>query len=286
MEESPYTFAGSYDIYKNEIDKSTEHETFGGFLECDRISTQYLVGDTNKCLQIDKFLSHLSNYGEKYTSDGCKYLNYWIYDKFNQKKGEGNYNILQFYESFKGTYSDQYDNNYLLNGCIKEIDENIFRKIQNLIDIYDKYNKLKNDDIQLTGDYCTSAIDCVSSYTLHVKKCHESYDPDFCMELENFRKLYNLRVSNVTSCKDLQTYLPSAINSNVVTIITPFAVILVMPFILFILYKFTPFGSWIMPRMKRMLNNSFLESYEGEQNSENANIYAEDRMYNIAYHSA
>ncbi|SBT74195.1 Plasmodium vivax Vir protein, putative [Plasmodium ovale] len=279
MRESPYSFVGSYDVYKSELHKVTDDHVFS-VSECENISTKYLEGDKNKCMQIVQYLIYLDSYSEKYISEGCKYLDYWLYDESHQKHKHKKV-TLKFYESLNDSYGDSIFRQNICDGSIIDINERIFENIEKLIELYEKFNKFKNNEAPLTGEGCINAKDCVSSYTLQAKKCRETDDNDFCTELEKFRNIYNTRMKNVTSCADLLTFLPSAKNTNLVIILIPIIVILVIPFISFILYK------WLRTRIRRekgMLNNAYPEYLDVQYNSERTNTYAEDKMYNIEYH--
>ncbi|SBT31156.1 PIR Superfamily Protein [Plasmodium ovale wallikeri] len=286
MKESPYSFIGSYDVYKSAFEKDYEDGGFQDTSDCQNIATTYLGGDNNRCTQIVNYLNYLDSYDESYICEGCKYLNYLLYNEIHKKLGHG-HNILQFYDKLKDSY-DYYFNTYIFDIYVKEISEDIFQKIQNLIELYDHFKKIKSANIQIIGETCKNAQSFANAYLLHVKKCYESYDKDFCAELEKFRDQYNLRMTNVTSCAGLQTFLPSTINVNLLAILSPFVVIIGIPFIFFILFKFTPFGPWIMPRMRsiKMIRNYLSpESPEVQHNYQDTNIYEEEKMYNIAYYS-
>ncbi|SBT52787.1 PIR Superfamily Protein [Plasmodium ovale wallikeri] len=98
-------------------------------------------------------------------------------------------------------------------------------------------------------------------------------------------------METVTTCpKAVKKLIPPKENNTGVTILIPCIIILIIPLFLFILYKFTPFGPLVRPRIqqiKRLFNNIYEEGqYKTVDKSEFIEQTEKSGSYQISYNSS
>ncbi|SBT84408.1 PIR protein [Plasmodium ovale] len=286
-----YNVVSSYKLYEQEISKYSSDDSVIGILGCDTFSCKNINISSDLlskiCATGIKFLNHLKEKYDTYRDDGCKYLYYWLYvDVLNRNTPIENTLIL--YKDLNKKFNDDNDGLKTLDNYINKMNENTSDKIVKLIDIYKKFDEFEKEfQIAERTVKCTS--ECIDLFTKYIEECVNGYDYEFCKELKNFRERYNVFVQKVLYCEE-QYLLPSVeIFDTVSMILIPFFLIIVASLILPILYKFTPFGSWIHSRIckkKDILDNINEEeshlshTYDSEINK------SKNRNYNIVYNSS
>ncbi|SBT55854.1 PIR Superfamily Protein [Plasmodium ovale wallikeri] len=242
----------------------------------------------------------------------CIYLNYCINGIFRETKNE-KISESQFITAYKDLLSQ-------FNGCsnnIEYIKNDVFTKVQDLYNIYSLHNKLMNMDSSTQND-CKGYNELVETYMKYKIPCEGKTDNDFCNALEIFKIYYGLYAGTILGkCKDtdIDIDLPSFQSFHVhdsaesevdlngdfsghldnsayrllyTTIFFPFSVILVIFSILFILYKFTPFGSWLRLRIKNE-KRIWKKFYEKKQqlfdDTVHEQLNSEKNQFSIRYHS-
>ncbi|SBT55745.1 PIR Superfamily Protein [Plasmodium ovale wallikeri] len=151
---------------------------------------------------------------------------------------------------------------------------------------------------------------------MYVKVCNSNNPSPFCNELKKFKEQYNRDMKSEHDCKELKKKIllfpgevhtegqlerrdeaspaprmeelrgegASEPNSIHYSIIIPVSIILLVPFLFLIFYKFTPLGSflspWIREKKKQWYNN-----YEHDDHllhdTENEEIDLQNTRYNI-----
>ncbi|SBT55787.1 PIR Superfamily Protein [Plasmodium ovale wallikeri] len=287
-----YNVVSSYKAYEEEISKYSDDDSVIGILGCDSLSYKNIKISSDLlskiCATGIKFLSHLKEKYDNYRDDGCKYLYYWLYVDV-LKRNTSIENTLILYKDLNKKFNDDNDGLNTLDNYINKMNENTSDKIVKLIDIYKKFDEFE-EEFKLAEKTVKCTSECINLFTKYLEECVNGYDYEFCKELKNFRERYNVFVQKVLHCKEEQYLLPSVeIFDTVSMILIPIVSIITVSLILPILYKFTPFGSWIHRRLgkkKDIMENineeesHFLYTYDSEINK------SKNQNYNIVYNSS
>ncbi|SBT02212.1 PIR Superfamily Protein [Plasmodium ovale curtisi] len=254
----------------------------------------------------------------------CACLNYWLNNEL--KKIPGNlYSAQYFYSTLE---NEDMDDSYNMNKClgkIKKIDDAFITNMEKLYKIYDSFSKYKNNNSANDLSHCSYSEECVSSYKGLVTQCNSEHTNNFCNALKKFKDNYNNYVLSESYCKDEKEYLSHpeteredaefkrrgqtifqqrllsgnpedrAMESDEsdptkFKIIIPVTTSVVLPIILFMLYKFTPFMSWFSSSMlNKSTHGHNLENGEIEEllniTYENDNVSCRSDQHFISYHS-
>ncbi|SBT74309.1 Plasmodium vivax Vir protein, putative [Plasmodium ovale] len=265
------------------------------------------------CMKIATYMRDLENkFPVKDGKKHCIYMNYCINRvvKNNGKKGRNESKLILGYQNLTSE----------LNICkeyIKHMDDDTFNKVQNIHDIYDEHRKFTNMLKSSTQPNCADFKKCIELYGSHKETCAQNTHKDFCEALQKFKEYHLLNMNLIVGkCNYRDVELPSLglsfgsyhgdredqvewdagnpdeetshgmETSNRIPLIT-FSIIFIISFTFFILYKFTPFGLWLFPRIKKM-RKIFL-NLVGEKdmlkNSEIEELYTNNRAYNIKYNA-
>ncbi|SBT58556.1 PIR Superfamily Protein [Plasmodium ovale wallikeri] len=281
----------------------------------------------NLCKKMEYKLKHLldikSQCNGLHHDKICEYFNYWLANEINKINPNSN-NIsgiaqacnlgyIAFVKKECSYKADQFKNNDFSK--MKEF----FDYTENLKDIDKKVQEFN----LLTGVfYCTYINKAVNKYNEVIENgsCQNS-DCTYYNELRRFKEQFNIHYESLnkkcsrgincirkskeefeslcaslpgSSAQHSQTYsqLPETPGDNSMSIpnviIAVVCTILLIGFFFLFLYKFSPFGSWLRPkigRKKRILDD--IEDNEDEylNNSVGININSNNNRYNITYHS-
>ncbi|CAG9484362.1 unnamed protein product [Plasmodium vivax] len=160
----------------------------------------------------------------------CKYINYWIYDTLETFK-ESKYSSLldKFYDTVENlSYCKTYK---------RDITEQMHKKLKDLYELYDDFNKFKDEPLVDTKETCQYGKKCVENYKKHVKDCKENYKNGLCMNLIYFKNEYDNHRTHVKSCWNDMSYLDPIKTDMSFSIFTVISVLSVISFVLFLLYK-------------------------------------------------
>ncbi|SBS91669.1 PIR Superfamily Protein [Plasmodium ovale curtisi] len=252
----------------------------------------------------------------------CKYFNLWIYEhlssiytnmnetdasstiqkiipiwtKFNLKDN-CTMEFISFigypqYKKMKELYDYALNYKYLLLGTDKDklkctTEENAYIK-----DSISLYEEVKQDCSTNRSEkkYCVVLDDIHKKYPngeLSTLQCHEIKDslsnPSIETEPEMDFEMKSLRVQDsVPGIDGIQSASTSASSDNVVAGIFP---VLGIPLISFILYKFTPFGTWFKDRLQR--NKIFehnIQEHGSNELSENGFLHSNEESESFINH--
>ncbi|CAI7721797.1 Plasmodium vivax Vir protein, putative [Plasmodium vivax] len=207
-------------------------------------------------------------------TERCKYLNFCINSVVRSTKSVKN-SEYALIEAYKELF-------HQLNICendIEHIQNSIFEKIDDLYKIHYKFNRFIDAIIASKAYNCQDITDCVILYTKYGTVCNENSKDDFCNALESFQNNYIQKINYITKCEHAEIDLPSYQKSQKITYdveleepvgdqevsdieskntntLIAISIILVIFSLLFILYKFTPFGSWLRPHIQRKKKNN------------------------------
>ncbi|SBS95084.1 PIR Superfamily Protein [Plasmodium ovale curtisi] len=279
-----------YDQKFNEIIEGsggdTTYETW-----CNQISGDQFQGNNifrNRCYEIGKYLNNIrseQNDGDTYKR--CAHLNYILNSNTNYHNMT-NYSKSDLIKAYSGISQKLNDICY---GKIELIDDNVLEKLKEIYNMHDLFNKVKLNKSSCSATCCSNIIQCVSIYDKYIENCYVDSMDYICQELSKLKHVYDEHMETVTTCPEaVKKLIPPKENNTGVTILIPYIIILIIPFFLFILYKFTPFSSLVRPRIhqiKRLLNNIYEEDqYKTVDNSEFIEKTEKKGSYQIAYNSS
>ncbi|SBT72897.1 PIR protein [Plasmodium ovale] len=254
----------------------------------------------------------------------CNYFNYWLGDQISRINNSSS-NVTQIGQAFNMAYIAFVKNSC---SCQTEkFRKDNFSHMKMFFDFSENLEAidLKEDGFNTLfgGFYCDYINKAVNKYNEIIENdsCKENsctyYD-----ELQGFKEKYNTHYislngkcsgriqcikktkmefeSTCTPLPDKSSRLGDAQEplhqeedskhmSKANAMITLFCTILSICFLLFCLYKFTPFGSWLRPkifRKKRVLDDLQDDEQQFLNGNVNGNINFNNSRYNIAYHSA
>ncbi|SBT74349.1 PIR protein [Plasmodium ovale] len=231
-----------------------------------------------------------------------KYLNFLLFENIVEQTSKLNYHrtYMNFWLNYKIKNSrPKFDLENNIN--IKNINDDNLKLMTEIYDLYSSYNEIYKIIKDPTGDITQCSCyskECVRKYDAAIKKCPEDSVSNFCKALNVFKEKYDqlkndynfvdgckieelkshpsdknlLMVSAVKGSGSEDSVVPSSISEDqgstagfgVVTG-TISTILGILPISL-ILYKTTPFGSWISNRYFKKKN--IHEIIEDEENYE------------------
>ncbi|SBT01615.1 PIR Superfamily Protein [Plasmodium ovale curtisi] len=243
------------------------------------------------------------------------YINYWLNDELNKNSSHFHIPAEEFYGKLK-IKDDKYDQ-IDLKSKIRNIDEVHLNNMKILEKMYVNYSELHKIIILSEGvkNKCSSYSQiCYDEYEKAVKVCTNTNPTNLCNALEEYRgkyeQLYKMNeffkrcpsdklkklpkneaaIRQVEKAARLELGIlpshPSDRNTSVIAI-TVIGVIFATFTFLFLLYMFTPFGSWLHPRIKKYIK--FYRNLQREKhqsathNSELYHANSNNELYNIRY---
>ncbi|SBS92398.1 PIR Superfamily Protein [Plasmodium ovale curtisi] len=246
--------------------------------------------------QLCKVTRSLSN-----PDSSCGYANYWLNSKVRTENGESYTATPMFFDILNNSLTWDTDSSICKN-YIYNIGDEVYKKMNILFTYYSNYNnfliyKNTNPDVS-----CTHAQKCAKIYEENIVNC-STFEDEFCKELKAFRDILMNQLLSPIICADQQDIILSIDkkmdestsqnqreeSSQATTIsASSFGTMMGVSLLSLFLYKVTPLGSWLSPRignLKKTLNivdNEENESLFHYSESTASNSTNED--YNIAYH--
>ncbi|SBT55765.1 PIR Superfamily Protein [Plasmodium ovale wallikeri] len=288
MTETIYRFVSYYSFYKNIIDTFTKNSLPDISHICNKDRNNF-KNVKSTCYNVLMFLNHLeANNNLVYIAVGCRFLNYWLYND-DVLNNTNNFNAVTFYETLEKDNKHGYFHRDLCGGNIEHIGKEIFAKIQKLIELHEKFNKIVPTKEPLNYK-CEETLECANLYEKYMQEFCVDINNVFCVELENFKPKYDSYMKEAICDDKVPKTLTSIQRLNIAAaIVLPFVIILVIPFITFILYKFTSFGPLIhsiISKKNRISNNLSEENQHlALLVSETHEPYQNKSSYSIAYRS-
>ncbi|SBT54865.1 PIR Superfamily Protein [Plasmodium ovale wallikeri] len=257
--------------------------------------------------------------------DHCKYLTYRLnYELENISKYPKH--LLELYNNLKSKIIEMISKLNICSQELKELDKIVLKNIQVLDDFNENIIKLTYNFPNTTKESCAYAKKCVEIYEKNMRYCYSNMNSSFCTELTKFGKIYNkYEEGEYNKCPDLKNHflytgsdnartettsiescktslsrqiVVEGANSPIVhdaetslgpRIYAGFSMSLSILLILFIMYKFTYFGTWINSKIlniKRMLFNEDEESNPVSPSaSQNKHTISKKKGYLITYNS-
>ncbi|SBT84991.1 PIR protein [Plasmodium ovale] len=283
-----YSSVRTFQKYEDEFKKVTvESDDKKKYkILCDSYNNIYFSGinHNDRCYTIAKYLKHIKEKDDDDTVYRCKCLNYLLHTNQIFRTYPDN-NISKLFRSYK-KLSSKFE---ICDRTIEHIKyEDVLENIRKLYDLNNAMDKLEYSLEHDKGNISKNAEKFAEIYRNSRDKCSTDNISGYCSELKVYEKYCYERTKpeNYTeSLEILKSLIPKDRTSS---IIVSFIMILGIPFFLYILYKFSPLGSWTniqLQKSKKMWNNL-------SENEHNLNISRHDQLnmknskFNIKYHSA
>ncbi|SBT83435.1 PIR protein [Plasmodium ovale] len=286
--EENYNLVSSFLQYKEYFDYDNNSYYNNYLRPCNIIkSTYFNDAFISPCVSIAKYLTVL---GAKNTIqerlEGCKYLSFRLNIEL-QKITNPELDTLGSYQKLINQFNSV---DSKLNVCQKHIEHfsnDVLENLKRLNVLHEKFHQLKNKE-KCNGDICVCAKNFYDSYMSYKDSCDYNRNNAFCKELGNFKEPYDEKLSTLMCDDKAPRLLPSIkVNDQTSIILMLVVAIIIIPIIIFILYKFTSFGPWAFTQMRRkeiIWKNIIKKTKKLLKRSENHHILLQNSEFNIKYH--
>ncbi|SBS92207.1 PIR Superfamily Protein [Plasmodium ovale curtisi] len=288
-DEEYYQVVSFFTKFDNKFDIKTSsfHSEYNSF--CNTIGSSHF-NDKNAfispCTYFAKYLKDLERtYQNDDRRNRCMYLNYCLNDVSNVAK----YHTYDYADLFSA-YKDVSSKLDVCKDQIEIIDPDVFEKVKVLYELYHNVHNIKKGEDTSTNIDCDKAKECFTYYREHLEVCNTNSNNAYCQELTKFKKVYDHIMEDIISCENVPQVLPPIKNDSFnAVVLTSFILISATIFILFIIYKFTPFGSWIylrIQRKKKLWNNLYDKALQFFDKTKQQSLISQGNRFNIQYDSS
>ncbi|SBT74554.1 PIR protein [Plasmodium ovale] len=260
-----------------------------------------------------KVTSYIENFYEncpiKDNPKHCKFFNYILNEEVRNNRYT-KYNDVMLMNAYKDISSEM----GICKDDVEFIQQEDFTKIN---DLHNMNYKLKSflNNINDSGYNCREVNNSVDLYKSYERMCNKQNINIFCNKLNEYKSYYIRHIAQILpKCPQIDETLPSfgiigaeddesemqgsfhdgdevlvassGLGFSRSNILIAFSSLLLIFFIIFILYKFTPVGPWILPQirnMKQNLNNIFKEILHFFYKSKTQRINTQKNQINLQY---
>ncbi|SBT53955.1 PIR Superfamily Protein [Plasmodium ovale wallikeri] len=268
---------------------------------CEQIFTNPLNSDIilkNICRTLLAFyhLSHISDRSQD-SNNYCGYSNYWVNKQVREEGGT----LKEHASDFFNIFSSFTNNDFTGSECkryIYDLGDYIFGKMKILFTYTEHYSNFtlkKKTDQNLS---CTFANKCANMYKEHIVNCSTLSD-EFCTKLKEFKDTLMEQLKSLGICAAEQELILSidrtmaesssqkqseeSTPASTISAST-FGTTMGVPLILLLLYKFTPFGSWLSPQIGNIKNRFNIADNEQNESLFNySELNSSNEQYNVPY---
>ncbi|SBT58143.1 PIR Superfamily Protein [Plasmodium ovale wallikeri] len=241
--ENYYSSVGSFHVYEKEFNTIVVEKSNTQKYEqlCKSFSDVFFSSNypTDRCYMIAKYLYYIKLKTDQNHDDRCKCLNYLLNTKENFKSIT-NYEVSKLLKA----YSKLASKFKTCDNIIEHIkSEDVLGKIEKLYTLHKSLGKLEKSIDENDGNMYSNAEEFANKYENCNNYCKDSNSNDYCEEIEKI-KLYCYHHTNSKNCAEIAKLLKYQQElKRSVKIIVPCIIILGTPIFLYILHKFTSFGS-------------------------------------------
>ncbi|SBT73971.1 PIR protein [Plasmodium ovale] len=260
-----------------------------------------------KILYMYKFLDKVQRSQDSsstLTNEDFDFLNYWLNIKLKDKSSDASICMNEFEKTIESQVGDFKSTKTKLGKHLHVIDPDNLENMELLCELYDTKQKITNiifdEDIKIDEkNLCQGYLQkCYDNYIKGMKNCLSSYD-DFYKALKVFESGYKLLTDEVPYKSEyciisehlrLPKYDP-VLEKEQKRIMTYkiMSAPLMLPFIIPLLYKYTPFGPFLRTKInlvkERWLNPDENESELLSMSMDTEDNIYENEEYNIGYYS-
>ncbi|SBS94140.1 PIR Superfamily Protein [Plasmodium ovale curtisi] len=231
----------------------------------------------------------------------CGFSNYWLNKKVRKENGTLEEYASNFFNIFASSTNENFTGieckNYIYN-----MGDETYKKMNILFTYYSDYNNFLINKMIKPNISCIHALKCANIYKQNIINC-STFEEEFCKKLKTFRDILMNHLVSSRMCANEQAIIfstdaavaesssqnPGEKSSQATTIsVTSFGTAMGVSLLSLFLYKVTPLGSWLSPRignLKKTLNIG--DNKENEslfQYSESTESNYTNGDYSIAYH--
>ncbi|SBS89869.1 PIR Superfamily Protein [Plasmodium ovale curtisi] len=253
---------------------------------CDSYDRIYFSGkdNSNRCYEIAKYLQYIKDKNDDDTDYRCKCLNYILNtnNKFNTYPGNIHSKLFRSYKKLSSKFGK-------CDVTIEHIKKKeVLEKIKKLYDLNKAMNKL---DYSIKSDKSKiqkNAIEFAELYRNTRNDCTTHKTDGYCSELKVFEEYCyeNTKPEKYTEASEiLKMLIP---NDGTSSIIVSCIMVLGIPFFLYVLYKFTPFGHWANTQIqkKNKMWNNLSENKPQLNSSRHEELNIKNSKFIVRYNSA
>ncbi|SBT55163.1 PIR Superfamily Protein [Plasmodium ovale wallikeri] len=236
------------------------------------------------CNKVEKYLTYLNS--KSLGTDiypRCKHLNYLLNTDDNYCK-ISNYDKTQLIDAYKQLMRNVH---HLCASYVAIIDEVILGKIKDIQNMNEYLDKIKAQKTSCDNECCSNAKECIKIYDGYIDACYNDSTDDLCKALQIFKDDYEGHMANINCEENIKILTPPKERNSGVTVFIPFFMILVISIFSFILYKFTPFGSWLdieIQKKKKILKNLY-KNHKLSGIHKNEELNSHNNTFDIQYQS-
>ncbi|SBT55724.1 PIR Superfamily Protein [Plasmodium ovale wallikeri] len=286
--ENYYSSVRSFPIYEEEFstvdsdsrDKQKYEKLCNSFSDV-FFSKKY---STDTCYIIAKYLYYIKFKEDEHNNDRCKCLNYLLNtnEKFNTLSGYNVSKLLKAYYKLSSKFKTCY--NHIEH--IENVD--VLGKIKKLYNLNKAMNKLEKSIIDENEHIHNDAEVFAEHYRNATNDCTFNNTEGFCSELKAFEQYIYGCINSEKHIKAWKTLKPLIPNDATPSIIVSFIMLLGIPLLLYILYKFTPLGAWANSQIqkKKKIWNIIFKNKSQLHNLRHEEVNMENSEFNIKYYSA
>ncbi|SBS95102.1 PIR Superfamily Protein [Plasmodium ovale curtisi] len=235
------------------------------------------------------------------TVEDCHFMNYWLNVNLENNNIDTSICVNDFYDKLKSKNVSFFSSSTKLEDHLHVIDLNVLENMKLLYNLYDNAVKIISiiSNKECTNEEQKSCIDhikeCDKKYKEAMDRCFNSND-DFYNALKNFKDGYKIitepSYNKSNACKYREFYyFPEydGVLEKKANAIKISSTLLVLSFALPLIYKYTPFGSFLRAKI-RMVKNKWMNSDEYGSELPSLPTDVEDNIsdngeYNIGYYS-
>ncbi|SBT56635.1 PIR Superfamily Protein [Plasmodium ovale wallikeri] len=287
--DSYYSTVSSFLKYEDEfntvIDGKTASNAHG--VKCKDISNIHFFSDvfSDLCDKEAKYLYYIKQNKEEDYDDRCKCLNYLLnakieFNTFHNKEGS---ELFVVYDAISEDLKT-------CNSKIGYIPKEDLEKIKNLHDLHNSFTKLTKSLEDNNENIYRTAEEFALLYKNAIDGCESHNTEGYCGALKEFEVLcdHHAKSKNCSEIGNILKYQQALKKSF--KIVFPCIMVLGIPFISYIMYKFTPFRSWINTFLiKNKIIRHNLNEEDGDQyfqdTYEHSDIENMFNSHNIGYHA-
>ncbi|GAW82023.1 variable surface protein [Plasmodium gonderi] len=270
------------------------------FMQKEKNEDEQLNYINNKCFNWLPYLNSLRfEIIQTNLIKGLQYMYYWIYTD-SSTHGISKEQLKELYRKLIKKYHGTSFGKAAKRPLFPEDNEGEeWEKLIDICDLHNKYNQLKKSlsEPSKGKEKCNYANDCSHIYMKYINKCESNRDSYFCSAFKNIRTEFkelmlihgcdNIKPQNVPLLNlQKEVIISSRINRSATIIIT-ILVMFLIPFFLFVIYRFTPYNSYINCRMRELINkwNNMNKKWNILKPSEMYNDASRSNRYNLLHHS-
>ncbi|SBT56507.1 PIR Superfamily Protein [Plasmodium ovale wallikeri] len=287
--DSYYSSVSSFIKYEEEFNAVTNRssDSQNHKVKCTDISESHFSSKvfSGLCDKVAKYLYYIKQkQGEDY-DNRCRCLNYFLNTK-KEFKTFSNKTCSEIFDAHNAI-STELKTCELKIGCIPEED---IGKIKKMHELHNSFSKLEISIGQNDENIYSNANEFAKIYKDAISSCNSDNTEGYCEALKEFEELcyYHAKSKNCSEIANLLKYQQELKKSF--KIVFPCIMVLGIPFISYIMYKFTPFGSWINTFLiknkiiRHNMNEEVADQYF-QDTYEHADIENMFNSHNIGYHA-